>query len=64
MGACTSPVGLAAPTSGYTQQGVAATVGQCYAAKSMTPTCEVIIFRITSAMGDTIALDWVSVPEP
>ena len=64
MGACNTPVGLTPPTTGFNRFGVTATVGQCYAAESLTPTCEVIIFRVSGVSGDTIALDWTSVPEP
>jgi len=64
LGACTSLAGKTAPTSGYTRFGVTATAGTCYAALSLSNSCEVILFRVSGLSGSVAALDWRTVAEP
>ena len=56
--------GKTSPTSGYTRFGVTATAGTCYAALSLSNSCEVILFRVSGLSGSVAALDWRTVAEP
>ena len=58
VGACTSPAGITAPTSGYTRFGVTATAGQCYVSLTHNDERNYIVFRADEASSSSVAISF------